>query len=159
MFICIHKVLFFLNLEMEDIFDQLLEGDANKSGDENPDEEDNENKDTGDDKEKKRVAKVERRVFNKRPTLDVMRLTGPRGIGTIENMAKDIPLKGKGHEKEDLARIMTFLHYWTHRLYPKMTFEDCIEKIENLGKKRPIQTYLTKMRLGMIEVSDDTTAA
>lgn len=54
-------------------------------------------------------------------------------------MSKNVILKGKGQEREDLARIMIFLHYWTHRLYPKMTFEDCIEKIENLGKKRPTQ--------------------
>lgn len=56
---------------MEDIFDQLMERDENKSDDLNSD---NENNGPSDDKEeKKRTIKVERRVINKRPTLDVMR--------------------------------------------------------------------------------------
>ncbi|KAK9497717.1 hypothetical protein O3M35_004385 [Rhynocoris fuscipes] len=129
---------------MEDIFDfNEINDEENIENVEPKTEEETENT--------KRVVKPTRRVVGKRPTLDVLRLTGPRGLGSLENITKNVVLKGKGHEKEDLAKIISCLYHWTHRLYPKMTFEDCLDKIETLGKKRPTLTYLTKLRLGMME--------
>lgn len=45
---------------------------------------------------------------------------------------------GKGHEKEDLDLMLKKLEHWAYRLYPKFKFEDCLKKIESLGKKRSV---------------------
>ena len=34
---------------------------------------------------------------------------------------------------------MSTFEHWAHRLYPKLAFDDCLEKIESLGHKREIQ--------------------
>lgn len=67
------------------------------------------------------------------------RLKGPRGIGILESFFEDIKLKGKGHEKEDLDVVMGRLQHWVHRLFPRFKFDDCLDKIEKLGRKKPIQ--------------------
>lgn len=52
---------------------------------------------------------------------------------------------GKGHEKEDLDVVLKKLEHWAYRLYPKFKFEDCLKKIETLGKKRAVMVcmYIT----------------
>ena len=39
---------------------------------------------------------------------------------------------------------MSTFEHWAHRLYPKFTFDDCLEKIESLGHKREIQVNVFK---------------
>lgn len=34
--------------------------------------------------------------------------------------------------------VLKKLEHWAYRLYPKFKFEDCLKKIETLGKKRPV---------------------
>ncbi|VVC95785.1 unnamed protein product [Leptidea sinapis] len=53
---------------------------------------------------------------------------------------------GKGHEKEDLDVVLKKLEHWAYRLYPKFQFEDCLKKIEALGKKRAVMVNLHKIR-------------
>ncbi|CAG2061199.1 unnamed protein product [Timema podura] len=67
------------------------------------------------------------------------RLKGPRGISTLENVFKDFKFQGKGYEKHDLDRVMNQMKHWAHRLYPRFQFDDCLEKIEKLGHKKPLQ--------------------
>ena len=67
------------------------------------------------------------------------RLCGERGISTLENYFKDVHLKGKNREKEDLDLILKKLEHWAHRLFPRMAFDDCLERIEQLGMKRAVQ--------------------
>jgi len=31
---------------------------------------------------------------------------------------------------------------WAHNLFPKMNFDDCLDKIEKLGRKRLVQVFL-----------------
>lgn len=108
-------------------------------------------------------------VRNPRLTLNPARLTGPRGIKTIEDVFRDFKFSGipnctlctkyarrnvsslvflgKGCEREDLAMVMKKLEHWAHRLYPKFQFDDCLDKIAALGKKKEVsvcyfQNYL-----------------
>lgn len=97
------------------------------------------------------IERKKRVVRTKQFRLNIELLKGPRGIHTIENYFKDIKYKGKHHEKEDLDEIMKKLGYWAHRLYPKYSFDDTITTIENLGKKRALQTHLIKYRQNMLE--------
>lgn len=107
------------------------------------------------EEEKKRIVKPRKAVLNPQPKLDPVRLCGKRGIGTLESFFSGIEFKGKGHEKSDLNLVMTRLEHWAHRLFPKMTFDDCIDKIEDLGAKRQVLTYKTKIRMGL-EGEEDT---
>ncbi|XP_068624020.1 TIMELESS-interacting protein [Battus philenor] len=102
------------------------------------------------EEEKRRVdptsTKTKRAVKNPRVLLNPARLTGPRGIQVIPEHFKDFNFRGKGHEKEDLDLVLKKLEHWAYRLYPKFQFEDCLKKIETLGKKRPVMVHLHKIR-------------
>lgn len=111
------------------------------------DEEDNGSETEKKDDESKKVEPKKRRVLNPQPKLNEERLKGPRGIGVIEKMFEDVRLKGKGHEKEDLDFVMGRLEHWAHRLFPKYQFDDCLKRIEKLGAKRPIVTYVKRLRM------------
>jgi TIMELESS-interacting protein len=41
------------------------------------------------------------------------------------------------------------MEHWAHRLYPKLPFDDVMDRISQLGKKMTVKTYLKKLRLGM----------
>ena len=144
--------------DFEEIFeteDDLLEiiqepsegNNVNTSANENLDKESS-------DQERKTIVKPRKVVARPQPKLDATRLTGPRGIGTLEPIFKSLKLKGKGNEKEDLHSVMKSLEHWAHRLFPKMSFDDCIDKIEDLGSKKNVMVHVTKIRLGMEDYSD-----
>lgn len=83
------------------------------------------------------------------PKLDVSRLLGPRGLPCLNAEFENVNFRGKGHESEDLDFLMANLEHWAHRLFPRMMFDDCLEKIEKLGHKKEIQTCMKKLRMGM----------
>lgn len=60
-----------------------------------------------------------------------------------------IQLKGKGHESEDLNAVINRLEQWTHRLFPRYTFDDAIDKLEKLGKKNEVKVMLKRIRMGL----------
>ncbi|XP_021208540.1 TIMELESS-interacting protein [Bombyx mori] len=123
-----------------------------------PDSDDNSAKGDEAEEDTRRVdpqAKTKRVVRNPRFILNPARLTGPRGIQVIPEHFKDFKFRGKGHEKEDLDLILKKLEHWAYRLYPKFEFEDCLKKIESLGKKRPVMVHLCKIRTDQI-TSEET---
>lgn len=66
-------------------------------------------------------------------------ISGPRGIAALESYFERVKFKGKGHEHQDLNVIMKTYEYWCHRLFPKFPFDTCIERLEKLGTKKPVQ--------------------
>jgi TIMELESS-interacting protein len=48
-------------------------------------------------------------------------------------------LEGKGEEFRDLDLVMKRMEHWAHRLYPKLPFEDVMNRISILGKKKTVQ--------------------
>lgn len=40
---------------------------------------------------------------------------------------------------EDLRVLMKRMENWAHRLYPKLQFEDFIDRLETLGAKKDVQ--------------------
>lgn len=109
---------------------------------------------SGDDEAKKVEPPKKKRVVNKRFVLNTERLKGPKGIHTIEKLYEGFKFQGKGHEKEDLDRVMKRLEYWGFRLYPKLDFDDFLDKCEQLGHKKDLQTYLKRYRMGMLSADD-----
>lgn len=96
-----------------------------------------------------KVVPVKIRVKKPQPKLDPARLKGPRGLSVLPTWFENIQLKGKGHESEDLNAVINRLEQWTHRLFPRYTFDDAIDKLEKLGKKTEVKTILKRIRLGI----------
>ena len=42
-------------------------------------------------------------------------------------------------QAEDLAVLMRNFEHWAHRLFPKMPFDEVLERAERLGAKREVQ--------------------
>jgi len=83
-------------------------------------------------------------VLAPRPKLDPVRLMGPRGLLALQAETKDIKMKGKNHELQDLDLLMGRMQHWAHRLFPSYTFDDCLEKLEKLGSKKNVMVpYFT----------------
>ncbi|XP_050306035.1 uncharacterized protein LOC126743115 [Anthonomus grandis grandis] len=97
----------------------------------------------------KNIVKPKRVIRNPRPKLNEDTLKGPRGLTALPKYFERVKFKGKGHEKEDLNNIMKTYEYWCHRLFPKYPFDTCIEKIENLGKKKAVQTHIKRIRFDL----------
>lgn len=114
------------------------------------DEGDNRNSDTENQNAKDKTAKTVKKVVRKpRPKLNPERLGGERGISILPKIFSEVKLRGKGHEKEDLDLILKTYEHWAHRLFPLFSFDDTLQRIEELGSKKEVQTYVNKIRLGM----------
>ena len=42
-------------------------------------------------------------------------------------------------QAQDLALLMRNMEHWAHRLFPKMPFDEVLERVERLGAKREVQ--------------------
>ncbi|XP_061077858.1 TIMELESS-interacting protein [Conger conger] len=100
------------------------------------------------------VAK-RRSVKRPQPKLDSQRLVSERGLPALRTLFDSVRFKGKGHEAEDLRVLMQKMENWAHRLYPKLQFEDFIDKLEALGSKKEVQTCLKRIRLDMPLTHED----
>ncbi|KAI5626248.1 TIMELESS-interacting protein [Silurus asotus] len=100
------------------------------------------------------VAK-RRTVKRPQPKLDSRRLLSDRGLPALRTLFTDVKFKGKGHEAENLKVLMQKMENWAHRLYPKLQFEDIIDKLEVLGGKKEVQTCLKRIRLDMPLTHED----
>lgn len=96
--------------------------------------------------EKKRIEPPSRAPRKTRNILRVEHLTSKKGIVALPEMLKDANFKGSGREVDDLRVLLFKAKHWAHRLHPALTFEDFIEKAEQLGSKRPVKNFLDKIR-------------
>ncbi|CAG5849615.1 unnamed protein product [Menidia menidia] len=69
----------------------------------------------------------------------VLRLLSDRGLPALRTLFEDVRFRGKGHEAEDLRVLVQRMENWAHRLFPKLQFEDFMEKVEKLGGKKEVQ--------------------
>ncbi|XP_069031146.1 TIMELESS-interacting protein isoform X2 [Embiotoca jacksoni] len=100
-------------------------------------------------------AAKRRGVKRPQPKLDSQRLISERGLPALRTLFDNVRFKGKGHEAEDLRLLMQKMENWAHRLYPKLQFEDFIDKVEKLGTKKEVQTCLKRIRLDMPLTHED----
>ncbi|KAJ8248720.1 hypothetical protein GJAV_G00227000 [Gymnothorax javanicus] len=100
------------------------------------------------------VAK-RRSVKRPQPKLDSQRLVSERGLPALRTLFNNVKFRGKGHETEDLRLLMQKMENWAHRLYPKLQFEDFIDRVESLGSKKEVQTCLKRIRLDMPLTHED----
>ncbi|EFB22923.1 hypothetical protein PANDA_002193, partial [Ailuropoda melanoleuca] len=83
------------------------------------------------------------------PKLDAQRLISERGLPALRHVFDKAKFKGKGHEAEDLKTLIRHMEHWAHRLFPKLQFEDFIDRVEYLGSKKEVQTCLKRIRLDL----------
>lgn len=120
----------------------------------------NKNEDIGSDNEENTARRIDPTstkrsvVRNPIPKLNTERLKGPKGLHTIEKYFEGFKFYGKGYEKIDLDRIMKRMEHWGHRLFPKLNFDDFLEKLEKLGTKKDLQVFIKKYRQDMISADD-----
>ncbi|XP_021092697.1 TIMELESS-interacting protein isoform X1 [Heterocephalus glaber] len=89
------------------------------------------------------------------PRLDAQRLISERGLPALRHVFDKIKFKGKGHEAEDLKTLIRHMEHWAHRLFPKLQFEDFIDRVEYLGNKKEVQTCLKRIRLDLPILHED----
>lgn len=94
-------------------------------------------------------------VKRPQPKLDSQRLISERGLPALRTLFDNVHFKGKGHEASDLKLLMQKMENWAHRLYPKLQFEDFIDRVEKLGTKKEVQTCLKRIRLDMPLTHED----
>ncbi|KAM7014994.1 TIMELESS-interacting protein [Tautogolabrus adspersus] len=94
-------------------------------------------------------------VKRPQPKLDSQRLISDRGLPALRTLFEDVQFKGKGREAEDLRLLMHKMENWAHRLFPKLQFEDIIDRVEKLGNKKEVQTCLKRIRLDMPLTHED----
>ncbi|KAH7201139.1 replication fork protection component Swi3-domain-containing protein [Fusarium oxysporum] len=70
--------------------------------------------------------------------LDEERLLGPKGIPKLRQRAKDLKIKGKGHEFSDASRLLSFYQLWLDDLFPKAKFLDALTMVEKAGHKKRV---------------------
>lgn len=58
-----------------------------------------------------------------------------KGIPKLQERAKRLRLKGKGHEFSDVGRMLEMYQLWLNNLYPKARFLDAAAMVERLGHK------------------------
>lgn len=71
----------------------------------------------------------------------------------MPKLFENVKFKGKGHEASDLNKMMGVLEHWGHRLFPRMPFDELIERVERLGQKKAVQVrpMFGYVALGIIE--------
>ncbi|KAL8197422.1 UNVERIFIED_CONTAM: hypothetical protein K2H54_023840 [Gekko kuhli] len=89
------------------------------------------------------------------PKLDAQRLISERGLPALRKTFDNVKFKGKGHEAADLKMLIKNMEHWAHRLFPKLQFEDFVERVECLGNKKEVQTCLKRIRLDLPILHDD----
>ncbi|CAE6452733.1 unnamed protein product [Rhizoctonia solani] len=90
-----------------------------------------------------KVAKT-RKVL---PKLDEDRLLTDRdGMRALVRRAKELKIKGKGHELSDLNRVMQMYQLWAHKMFPKMQFQDTVERVEKLCRTKRMHVALSQWR-------------
>ncbi|NXO36332.1 TIPIN protein, partial [Locustella ochotensis] len=98
---------------------------------------------------------TQKAVKRPRPRLDAQRLISERGLPALRHIFDNVKFKGKGHEAEDLKTLIQHMEHWAHRLFPKLQFEDFIDRVEALGSKKEVQTCLKRIRLDLPILHED----
>ncbi|KIY72180.1 Swi3-domain-containing protein [Cylindrobasidium torrendii FP15055 ss-10] len=95
-----------------------------------------------------------------RPQLlnELLLIKEERGFPALIRDTKDFKLRGKGHEQEDLNRLLSRYQFWIQRLHPKAQFSDSVNRIEKLCKTRLMHSHMTSWRdeaLGITHENED----
>ncbi|CAO3639964.1 unnamed protein product [Cunninghamella blakesleeana] len=76
----------------------------------------------------------------------VFRLLEPNGIYRIRSETPWLKFKGKGHEVEDLKKMMIYYKVWANQLYPRLNFTDFADRVMKVTSKKQCKIVLDQWR-------------
>ncbi|KAI9476561.1 MAG: replication fork protection component Swi3-domain-containing protein [Benjaminiella poitrasii] len=79
---------------------------------------------------------------NKKLRLDENLLLDTKGIPLLKNESMHLKFKGKGHEDEDLKKLMTYYTVWANNLYPRLRFKDFSRRVVKQASKQRIKVMI-----------------
>ncbi|ORX82184.1 Swi3-domain-containing protein [Anaeromyces robustus] len=87
------------------------------------------------------AAAPKRKIIRKNiPKLDSNVLLSENGLIKLQTLLSKTSFKrGKGHEKENLSRLINVYQLWGHNLYPRLTFKSIIERTEKLCSEKRLR--------------------
>lgn len=68
--------------------------------------------------------------------LDAEKLLSADGLPKLLSDSRKLRFKGKGHEKADLEKLLSFFQLWGHNLFPKLKFKSFVDRAEKLCKEK-----------------------
>ncbi|RCN40518.1 replication Fork Protection Component Swi3 [Ancylostoma caninum] len=89
------------------------------------------------------------------PKLNEATITGPKGIQALRESFKNYKPDPLKDPYENLNVILKKYEHWAHVMFPKLKFEDVVNRCESLGDKRIVKVYMTKSRLDMPITDED----
>ena len=94
----------------------------------------------------KEETHIERKPRKERPKFTAELLLSENGFPLLKQQAPHIRYNGKGHEREDLNKLLRYYQHWMHQLYPKMTFDDGVKRAEKLCHEKRMKVALHTWR-------------
>ncbi|KLO14697.1 Swi3-domain-containing protein, partial [Schizopora paradoxa] len=93
---------------------------AGADGDKDGDDEDEPGK-----KGRRKIAKI-----------DENRLLGKDGFPALVKQVKSFKPRGKGNEQADLNKLINMYQFWSHKMMPKWTFSDTVNRVEKVCRSK-----------------------
>ena len=93
--------------------------------------------------EEVKIAKPRKKI----PKLDAERLLSEPGLPKVRTLIRSgkltekLRLRGKGHEFNDVAKMLNYYQMWLDQLYPRAKFADAIQMVEKAGHTKKLQMY------------------
>ncbi|KAL3077111.1 hypothetical protein niasHS_013100 [Heterodera schachtii] len=97
------------------------------------------------EKELKKKAKPRK----PRLTLTERELLAEKGIPALKTTFDNYKFPEEMDPYQRLNILLGKMEFWAHNLFPSMTFNDCLKRFEQLGKKRIVKNGIRRLRLGM----------
>jgi len=91
----------------------------------------------------------------RRPPYDENFLFKDNGLAFILRHFGDIPFKGAGHERRDLALLLENYKEWAFAMYPAMNFKDIVARTQSFSSKASVKGHLQRLRDRRDGVGDD----
>ncbi|KAK4936932.1 chromosome segregation in meiosis-related protein [Elasticomyces elasticus] len=85
-------------------------------------------------KKRKPIAKLDEARLLSAPGIPKLRTLARSG-----NISKKLRLKGKGHEFNDVAKLLNHYQLWLDNLYPRAKFADGLQLVEKVGHSKRMQ--------------------
>lgn len=89
------------------------------------------------------------------PKLNEETLMGPKGIQALRHSFKSFKPDPNKDPYDNLDVMLKKYEHWAYCMFPKLKFDDIVNRCEHLGDKKAIKVYMTKSRLDMPLMDSD----
>ncbi|CAO0793577.1 unnamed protein product [Mucor circinelloides] len=80
---------------------------------------------------------------SRKSSMQTCKLLEPKGIPLLKNESQYLKFKKtKGHEHEDLKKLMAYYTVWANNLYPGLRFQDFARRVVNPAKSKLVRSMI-----------------